>query len=90
MNEDIIKKLDIIYKEYESLYINILNKNKIRINGEVTLLDYTELMKANFKEDMNLFNKVIYLFFDSKDLKIDILENLMEIYEKIKGKYDEK
>jgi len=46
-------------------------------------------MKIRNKEDMEVFERVEYLFLNSRESKIDILESLMDLYEQIKGKYYE-
>lgn len=90
-NNEVIQKIEFIYNEYEKMYINILKKNNIQVDErKVTLLDCNEMMKENFSENINIFDRVIYLFFDSDDPKIDILDELMEIYSKIKETYSKK
>jgi len=88
-NQDILNKISIIYKEFINLYKNILQKNNIKLLPTYTFLDYSDLMKINNKKDKLIFEKVEYLLFNSEDSKIDILESLMELYEKIRGKYYE-
>ncbi len=86
--EDITKRIDILYKEFEILYKTILEKNNIDTRNITDLIDYTNWMKTYFKDDHELFNKVIVLMFDSKDKDIDNLGHLMDIYEKVKHKYE--
>ena len=68
---------------------NILEKNNENILPTYTFLDYSTRMKIRNKEDMEVFERVEYLFLNSRESKIDILESLMDLYEQIKGKYYE-
>lgn len=88
-NDEIINKISIIYDEFINLYKNILEKNNENILPTYTFLDYSTRMKIRNKEDREVFEKVEYLFLNSRESKIDILESLMDLYEQIKGKYYE-
>lgn len=88
-NDEIINKISIIYDEFINLYKNILEKNNENILPTYTFLDYSTRMKIRNKEDMEVFERVEYLFLNSRESKIDILESLMDLYEQIKGKYYE-
>lgn len=88
-NDEIINKISIIYDEFINLYKNILEKNNENILPTYTFLDYSTRMKIRNKEDREAFERVEYLFLNSKESKIDILESLMDLYEQIKGKYYE-
>ena len=71
------------------LFKNILEKNNENILPTYTFLDYSTRMKIRNKEDREVFERVEYLFLNSRESKIDILESLMDLYEQIKGKYYE-
>lgn len=88
-NDEIINKISIIYDEFINLYKNILEKNNENILPTYTFLDYSTRMKIRNKEDREAFERVEYLFLNSRESKIDILESLMDLYEQIKGKYYE-
>lgn len=88
-NDEIINKISIIYDEFINLYKNILEKNNENILPTYTFLDYSTRMKIRNKEDREVFERVEYLFLNSRESKIDILESLMDLYEQIKGKYYE-
>lgn len=88
-NDEIINKISIIYDEFINLYKNILEKNNENILSTYTFLDYSTRMKIRNKEDREVFERVEYLFLNSRESKIDILESLMDLYEQIKGKYYE-
>jgi len=88
-NDEIINKISIIYDEFINLYKNILEKNNENILPTYTFLDYSTRMKIRNKEDREVFEGVEYLFLNSRESKIDILESLMDLYEQIKGKYYE-
>lgn len=88
-NDEIIKKISFIYDEFITLYKNILQKNNEKILSTDTFLDYSTRMKIKNKKDREVFERVEYLFFNSEDSKIDILESLMDLYEQIKGRYYE-
>ncbi len=88
-NDEIINKISIIYDEFINLYKNILKKNNENILPTYTFLDYSTRMKIRNKEDREVFERVEYLFLNSRESKIDILESLMDLYEQIKGKYYE-
>ena len=88
-NDEIINKISIIYDEFINLYKNILEKNNENIIPTYTFLDYSTRMKIRNKEDREVFERVEYLFLNSRESKIDILESLMDLYEQIKGKYYE-
>ena len=88
-NDEIINKISIIYDEFINLYKNILEKNNENILPTYTFLDYSTRMKIRNKEDREVFQRVEYLFLNSRESKIDILESLMDLYEQIKGKYYE-
>ena len=88
-NDEIINKISIIYDEFINLYKNILEKNNENILPTYTFLDYSTRMKIRNKEDREVFERVEYLFLNSRESKIDILESLMDLYEQIKGKYSE-
>ena len=88
-NDEIINKISIIYDEFINLYKNILEKNNVNILPTYTFLDYSTRMKIRNKEDREVFERVEYLFLNSRESKIDILESLMDLYEQIKGKYYE-
>ena len=88
-NDEIINKISIIYDEFINLYKNILEKNNENILPTYTFLDYSTRMKIRNKEDREVFERVEYLFLNSREFKIDILESLMDLYEQIKGKYYE-
>lgn len=88
-NDEIINKISIIYDEFINLYKNILEKNNENILPTYTFLDYSARMKIRNKEDREVFERVEYLFLNSRESKIDILESLMDLYEQIKGKYYE-
>ena len=88
-NDEIINKISIIYDEFINLCKNILEKNNENILPTYTFLDYSTRMKIRNKEDREVFERVEYLFLNSRESKIDILESLMDLYEQIKGKYYE-
>lgn len=88
-NDEIINKISIIYDEFINLYKNILEKNNENILPTYTFLDYSTRMKIRNKEDREVFERLEYLFLNSRESKIDILESLMDLYEQIKGKYYE-
>lgn len=88
-NDEIINKISIIYDEFINLYKNILKKNNENILPTYTFLDYSTRMKIRNKEDREVFERVEFLFLNSRESKIDILESLMDLYEQIKGKYYE-
>ena len=88
-NDEIINKISIIYDEFINLYKNILEKNNENILPTYTFLDYSTRMKIRNNEDREVFERVEYLFLNSRESKIDILESLMDLYEQIKGKYYE-
>lgn len=88
-NDEIINKISIIYDEFINLYKNNLEKNNENILPTYTFLDYSTRMKIRNKEDREVFERVEYLFLNSRESKIDILESLMDLYEQIKGKYYE-